>query len=281
MVKINLDFKNKKFSQNHQIIANYIINNVDVIPFMVEKDIAEACSVGISTVSRFWSTIGYNSFKEFKQHLMQEVSVSPADKIKTAFDKLENNDGVSELICSSSKYLEQTADGVDNVQFKKVAAAINECSTVHIYASGPSVCLSSLLEFRLRRFDINVNVLAKSGHELFEDLIHIKKEDIILIFGFVHESPEIKVLFDLAHNVDCKTVLITDLQVHPMLQQADFCLYTARGELWEFHSMLAPLALIESLIVFIGKVRGKKALAKLQRLYELRNTYKKLLPKKV
>lgn len=281
MSKVNLDFKGIKFSQNHQKIANYIINNVEVIPFMVEKDIANACGVGISTVSRFWENINYKNFKDFKQHLMQETSFSPADKMKTVFDKLENNEGAAELIISSAKYLEQTANSINIEQFGKIITAINECRTLHIYASGPSVCLSSLLLYRLRRFDINISVLNKSGHELFEDLIHIKKEDVILIFGFVHESPEIKVLFDLAKKVGTKTVLITDLQVHPMLEKADFCMYTARGELWEFHSMLAPLVLIESMIVSLGKAREKIALGKLQKLNELRNTYKKILPKKI
>ncbi|AGK95719.1 MurR/RpiR family transcriptional regulator [Clostridium pasteurianum] len=281
MENLNLDFRDKKLSKNNEKIANYIVNKMDLVPFMVEKDLAEACNVSISTISRFWEIINFKNFREFKKFLKQETSFSPADKIKTAFDKITDNEVISDIMLSSSNYIKQTVDRLDNNNFQNMVTAINQCSTLHIYASSSSACLSSLLEFRLKRFDIDVKVLTKSGHELFEDLIHIKKNDIIIIFGFTQESPEIKVLFDFAKNIGCKTVLITDLMVSSMIDNATFYFYTARGELWEFHSMLAPLALVESIIVSVGKAREKKSLDKLKRLQELRDTYEKLLPKKV
>ena len=281
MENLGLDFGDKKLSKNNEKIANYIINKIDSIPFMVEKDLAEACNVSISTISRFWEIINFKNFREFKNFLRQETSFSPADKIKTAFDKITDNKVISDIMLSSSNYIKQTVDRLDNNNFENMIAAINKCSTLHIYSSSSSSCLSSLLEFRLKRFDIDVKVLAKSGHELFEDLIHIKKNDVIIIFGFTQESPEIKVLFDLAKNIDCKTVLITDLMVSSMIDNATFYFYTARGELWEFHSMIAPLALVESIIVSVGKAREEKSLDKLKELQELRNNYEKLLPKKV
>lgn len=281
MENLNLDFRDKKLSKNNEKIANYIINKMDLVPFMVEKDLAEACNVSISTISRFWEIINFKNFREFKDFLKQETSFSPADKIKTAFDKITDNKVISDIMLSSSNYIKQTVDKLDTKNFQNVITAINQCSTLHIYASSSSACLSSLLEFRLKRFDIDVKVLTRSGHELFEDLIHIKKNDVIIIFGFTQESPEIKVLFDFANNIGCKTVLITDLMVSSMIDNATFCLYTARGELWEFHSMLAPLALVESIIVSVGKAREEESLDKLKKLQELRNAYKKLLPKKV
>ncbi|EKQ58050.1 MULTISPECIES: MurR/RpiR family transcriptional regulator [unclassified Clostridium] len=278
---VDLNSAEKNFSENHKKIANYIMQKIDVIPFMVEQDLAKECNVSVSSVSRFWRTIGFKNFKEFKEHLKEQTTFSPASKIKTAFDKMDSYNEISDSIMSGVNYIKETVDHLEDKGFKNIISAINECNTLHIYASGPAVCLSSLLEFRLRRFDFKVNILTGSGHELFEDLIHIKPEDVILIFGFVHESPEIKVLFDIAEKINCKTILITDLMVSPMLNKATYHIYAARGELWEFHSMVAPFALIESIIVAVGKERKENALNNLQRLQELRNTYVKLLPKKV
>ncbi|WP_234123397.1 MurR/RpiR family transcriptional regulator [Clostridium hydrogenum] len=275
---IDLNFSTKKFTPNHEKIANYIMKEIDKIPFMVESDLAKACNVSISTVSRFWETIEFKNFKQFKQFLMQENTFSPAEKLKSAFNKLEA-ENVSNNILSGTAFLKETADNIDNVKFNEMIQILNSCNTIHIYGYGPSVCLVSLLEFRLKRFDFNINVLTQSGHELFEDLIHIKKDDVIFIFGFVYESPEIKVLLDLADKLQCKTILISDLLISPMLEKATFSFYTSRGELWEFHSMLAPLALVENIIVSVGKKREKKSLDKLNELYKLRHEYEKILPK--
>ena len=278
---IELKFSEKKFSKNHKKIANYIMQNIDMVPFMVEKDLAKECKVSTSSVSRFWEAIDFKNFKEFKEYLKEQSSFSPAAKIETAFEKMDSYNVIAEAVMSGSNYLKQTIDKLDGTDFQNIALAINKCRTLHIYGPGPSICLSSLLQFRLKRFGIEVKMLTSSGHELYEDLIHIKSEDVILIFGFVHESPEIKVLFDLAEKLNCKTVLITDLMVSSMLHKASFTLYAARGELWEFHSMLAPLALIENIIVAVGKERKEKSLNNLERLHELRNRYQKILPKKV
>lgn len=275
---IKLNFSQKKFTPNHQKIANYIMKETDKIPFMVESDLAKACSVSVSTVSRFWENIDFKNFKEFKQFLMQRSTFSPAEKLKTAFNRLGENN-ISNNILSGIDFLKETADKIDSLKFKEMIEVLNNCSTIHIYGYGPSVCLVSLLEFRLKRFDFSVNILTKSGHELYEDLIHIKKDDVIFIFGFVYEAPEIRVLLDLANNLNCKTILISDLLVSPMIDQSDFSFYTSRGELWEFHSMLAPLALIENIIVAVGKKREKTALKKLNELHAIRHKYEKLLPK--
>ncbi|QAA32360.1 MurR/RpiR family transcriptional regulator [Clostridium manihotivorum] len=278
---IELNFSDKKFTKNHKKIANYIMQNVELIPYMVEKDLADKCKVSVSSVSRFWEAIGFKNFKEFKEYLKGQSSVSPATKIEIAFEKMDSYNMLSEAIMAGSNYLKQTVDKLDSEDFQNIVEAIDKCRMLHLYGTGPAISLTSLLEFRLKRFGIEVKQLTSSGHELYEDLLHIKPEDTILIFGFVHESPEIKVLFDLAEKISCKTILITDLMVSSMLDKATFKLYSARGELWEFHSMLAPLALIESIIVAVGKERKEQSLVNLERLQELRNTYQKLLPKKV
>ena len=73
--------------------------------------------------------------------------------------------------------------------------------------------------------------------------------------------------------------MITDRLISDFNTNADIVLYASRGELWEFHSMVAPTFLIENLIIGIGMQQKKKSISKLEKLNELRSKYKDILPR--
>lgn len=268
----------KNLTKKQQLIADYITKNKDAIPFMTEKDISHATGISIATVSRFWEAIGYDNFKTYKQQLKQEKVITPASKMKTALEKYEQTK-VGHMLNAGSFYLEETSKHIDDASFYEAIQDISEAEAIHLYGSGSTECLTSLLQFRFKRFGLNVQTMPKSGHELFEQLVHCKAKDIIILFGFVQSSPEIRTIFDYAKNKGCKTILITDLLVSPMIEEATHAFFTERGEMWEFHSMIASIAFVESLIVAVGKQMGETALENLHSLQELRKTYSGELPK--
>ena len=156
---------------------------------------------------------------------------------------------------------------------------LTSSNKIYIYSPGPSEGLAQLINFRLSRFGLSIHYLPKSGHELFESLIHMSKEDTVLIFGFVQLHPETRVILDHTKEIGCKSIVITDRLISDFNTNADIVLYASRGELWEFHSMVAPTFLIENLIIGIGMQQKKKSIAKLENLNELRRKYKDILPR--
>lgn len=274
-------FDETKLTRGHQRIADYISKNMDDVPFMVEENIAAACGVSISTVSRFWAEVGSKNLKEFKQRVKDEALLSPARKLQSAFDKVGGGSGAAANVLGVAEYLQQSADRLEQASFDAAVGLLAEAGTVHIYGPGSAECLTALMDFRLSRFGADVRRLDRGGHELFESMVPIKPQDVIVIFGFVSESPEMAVLLDFAQDRGCRTLLITDLAVSSMLTKATISLFTARGQLWEFHSMVAPIAVIEALIVAVGKEREQAALAGSEELHRLRRKYAKVLPKRV
>lgn len=278
---LDLTFANRKFSRAHQRIADYISKHADDIPWLVEEDLAKACDVSVSTVSRFWAEIGVRNLKDFRQQVKDEVLLSPSRKLQSAFDKVQPGQGAQANVLAGADYLRQTAERLEQPDFDRAVALLGAARSVYLYAPGSAECLAALMDFRLTRFGLEVRRLIRGGHELFDGLIRIGANDAIVVFGFVAESPEMKVLFDFAAARGCRTLLVTDLAVSDMLDKADVSLYTARGQLWEFHSMIAPMAIVETLIVAVGKAREEEALAGGEELHRLRREYRKWLPKRV
>lgn len=274
-------FADRIFTRGHQRLADYISKHMDDIAFMVEEDLAQACQLSISTVSRFWAEVGSKNLKEFKQRVKDEVLLAPSRKLQSAFDKVSDGTGAAANVLATAEYLRQSADRLEQADFEAAARLLGTAGTVHIYGPGSAESLTALMDFRLTRFGVPVRRLTRGGHELFDQLIHVREQDAIVLFGFVSESPEMAVLLDFAKERGCRTLLITDLVVSGMLGKADVQLYTARGELWEFHSMVAPVAVIEALMAAVGKQREEQALQNGEELHRLRRQYQKWLPKKV
>ena len=82
---------------------------------------------------------------------------------------------------------------------------------------------------------------------------------LCLIFGFVSMNREASVLLDYAKKVDYKTIIVTDCLISDFQESGDYVFYTNRGELWEFHSMIAPTFLIENFILGIGQYLEKQS----------------------
>ena len=80
-----------EYSKNQKLLANYILENLQTIPLLSVKDLANKSGVSNATVVRFSRVLGYQGYLEFRNHLMDllKESLSPADKFKATISKKE------------------------------------------------------------------------------------------------------------------------------------------------------------------------------------------------
>ncbi|WP_282940147.1 MurR/RpiR family transcriptional regulator [Paenibacillus sp. RC67] len=268
-----------ELSSNQKKIADFIEKNSARMPLLTEQDIATELQISIASVSRFWKAVGYKNLKDFKLALMEERDVSPANKMRNMLNKVEADDLPGNMMELGVQYLNETAAELSREHFQLAVEAINAARHLYVYAPGPSEGLGSLLRFRLMRFGYAIQSLPKSGRELYEYLPLLQQGDVVIIFGFVNMNQEIKVLLERAKSIGCTSILITDVLVSDMLANADLSLYAFRGQMWEFHSMVAPTALVESLIVAVGMNNKEATLKNLEQFNALRKQYSAYLPK--
>ncbi|WP_053373320.1 MurR/RpiR family transcriptional regulator [Paenibacillus sp. FJAT-27812] len=281
MTAFHLQMDLDQMSKSQQSIANYVVGALQQIPYCTEEDIAQAVGVSTATVSRFWRTIGFANLKAFKKQLLQSEHATPAHKMKQILNKVDHEeaDVVQEMLEMASANIEVTSKRVEREQFHQAVELIHCARKVYVFGTGASISLIELIRFRLNRVGVQIEGMAGSGSELLESLVHAGPEDVVIMFGFVRRSPELTVLLEHAQTAGYSAVLITDLLVSDMLEQCDLVLQVDRGELEGFHSMAAPVALIDALSVALTKRRGNQALDKLDRLHALRKKYASQLPK--
>ncbi|MGG3806262.1 MurR/RpiR family transcriptional regulator [Metabacillus fastidiosus] len=270
-------FDLNELSPSQLKIGQWILHNESSVMISTEQDIAKAVGVSVASVSRFWKAAGFQNLKAYKQQLKEKRDITPAKKIlKTVID-LGYRDVQSHHLNRSIHHLQATLDHFQREQFEEAITLIRKASRLFIYAPGPSLSLGELLSYRLRRYGLDVRLIRWMGSEMLEELVHIDESSVVLLFSFGRLLKEGKVLLKHANEAMCKSIVISDQLVMDTPSPFDIFLYADRGEKDEFHSMIAPLFLLENLIVEIGK--EEDALVHMEFLGKLRKTYKEDLPR--
>lgn len=261
-------------------IANYIQKNTQKVLLSTEAEIASAANVSIASVSRFWRSVNFLNFKDFKKQMQLNLEVSPARKWKDLLGKVEKQSSLKfHTLEAAVHHLHQTMEYVSNRAFKQAVNLLTNARKIFIYSPGPSQGLADLMHYRISRFDCDVSIISQGGSELFEQMIHFKQEDVVIIFGFVRLLPEAKVLLDHAKQAGYQTIIITDQLVSDFTNKADSVLFASRGEEHAFHSMIAPTFLIENLIISIGMQSKESNVDRLEEISNLRRKYASELPR--
>ncbi|GKV55059.1 RpiR family transcriptional regulator [Sporosarcina sp. NCCP-2222] len=269
----------ENMTPHQKTIADFVQKHMRDLLYLTETEIAQQLSLSNATVSRFWKSIGFENFKLFKEYVKDRLEISPANKLESILNQVSAGSIQSEMLQVSQHNLEETLVHFSTEDFQQAVDALSCAKTIYIYSPGPSEGLAHLLKFRLSRFGNVIHLLAKSGHELLESLVHMTEHDTLLIFGFVHLHPETRVLLDHAKTISCTSIVLTDRLVSDFNTEADIVLYASRGELWEFHSMVAPTFLVENIIIGVGMKQKETTLQKLETLNRLRKMYKNDLPR--
>ena len=221
-------------TKNELKIAEYVSKNISNILFIAAEDIAKELNISTATVSRFWKTIGFKNFREFKEYVRVSVGPSsPAGKMKDIIQHVDDKDAIEEMIELAIVNLKKTSGSLSRKALDEAVEKISEAKTVYVFASGAAQALGNLLTFRLNRFGIRVKSLPTSGHTLFEDLINISEEDVIVVFGFSHVLPEQKVILDYCNKIKATSILISDVFISELVESSDIVLHVERGEIWE------------------------------------------------
>ncbi|SHM51399.1 transcriptional regulator, RpiR family [Gracilibacillus kekensis] len=268
----------QNLTQSQTKLANYITKHLHQVLLSTEKEIAYEVGVSIATVSRFWSVIGFHNLKEFKQHMKKELEVSPARKIKRVEDKKSDHTNYLSIE-KSIGLLQETFENIDSQRFNQALDMIYRAKKVYVFANGPSKGLGELLIYRMKRLGIPIQLIAHHGNEIFEEIIHFKREDIVLLFAFGRLLPEAKVILDYQRDIHYRTVMITDQLIADFTSLASISLFASRGEPHEFHSMLAPTLLIENIILGLSLKDQSSHIQRLEQLTTLRKKYYKELPR--
>ena len=264
----------EKLTANEAALLEFINQHSDRFLFLSIAQLAETLSMSEATVSRFARHVGCRDFKHLKQVVLAQTQTrtGPADKLAAT---LAEGDGapLPHWLEQQRYCLEKTEALLDPAEFHRAVQAIVEARRVFVYAKNASRSMAELLRFRLRRIGVDVRLLAGAGNELLEGLAAAGPGDLVVVFSFSKRSTEGAILLDWQREAGYRTLLFTG-QLSPLPDpQPDIRLFVYRGEANGYHSMAAPAAIVDALVLGVSAKLGDRAVDRLARLRALKQRY--------
>lgn len=273
MAEFRFKTEGLKLTKSERRIIDYIYQNLSLIPFLSIGRISEELHVSVATLSRFVRHVGYGSFKELKAAIMEhENVVTPASKLRATMDDWENV-SMADLLLTQESYLAKTRENLSQQDVLKAIYAITQAKRIFVFGKGSSAGLADLLALRLNRYNRFSVRMHSSGSELLESMLHPAAGDLIILFGFHRMPPEAKALLAHAKENGVRTLLFTDRLYADADQRGDINLYVYRGEAKAYHCMAAPTALVDALVLLVGRELGEESIAGLHRLNRMKERY--------
>ena len=269
----------RKFSKGQRIIAKYILSNYDKAAFMTAGRLGKIVGVSESTVVRFASELGYDGYPSMRKALQEMIRnrLTSVQRIEVAKDMIDDTDIVRSVINSDIQNLQATLELLEEKSFNASIDAIIEAKNIYIVGMRTSTSLATLLGLYLNLLRNNVNVIHDVGaSEIYEQIIRIGAGDLFIGISFPRYSSHTVDAMQFAKKMGAKSIAITDSAASPFEGLADLSLHAKSDMVSFLDSLVAPMSLINAIIVAVG-IRNKKNVSqtfeRLERIWQEHDVY--------
>ncbi|MBQ9783051.1 MAG: MurR/RpiR family transcriptional regulator [Clostridia bacterium] len=264
------------FSKGQKLISNYVLENYDKAAYMTASKLGKIVHVSESTVVRFAIELGYDGYPEF-QHALREIvraRLTSFQRMEVTNSLIGDGDILSKVLLGDAEKLKQTLEGIDRAAFDEAVEKIVSARTIYILGIRASSSLAGFLAHGLRMIFDNVKfVQTTSGSEMFEEIMNVGAEDVMIAISFPRYSKRIIHAVDYARQAGADVITITDSEASPIAPQANQLLI-AKSDMASFvDSLVAPLSIINAIIVAVARKKQEDLQVRLRRLEEIWDEY--------
>lgn len=263
-------------SKSEHRIFSYLLEHEQELPVISSDDIARQLGVSTSTISRFWTKIGFKNLKDLKRAVYENQSATPFSRLSGALSQWgEEGVTLDFLMDRMSHYMEKTFRVVTPQMLDQAVQMILEAGQIYMFAPDASRGIGALLQYRLRRLGIRIEVLP-SGSQIYDFMVNLKEGDLLILYGYSRILTEARILLEYGARTGCRSILFTDILAGDLLSQANLVLYSFRGEPNDYHFMGVPVILTDLLVTKTIQALGG-GLEKARKLEDIRSQFSGLL----
>ncbi|MBR5127072.1 MAG: MurR/RpiR family transcriptional regulator [Roseburia sp.] len=265
-----------KLSKGQKRLAAYITDNYDKAVFLTAAKLGEMVGVSESTVVRFATHLGYKGYPEFQKALEELVKnkLNSVERMEVTYGRINQSKILDTVMRSDADKLHATLSKIDEHVFDLAVDTI--LNAKHIYIIGLRSCapLASFMAFYFNMIFDNVHLLqTNSASEIFEQMVRIGKDDVIIGVSFPRYSMRTLKAMEFANNRNAKVITLTD-NVHSPMNLYSSCNLIAESDMSSIvDSLVAPLSVINALIVALCMKRQNKVAKTLETLESVWDEY--------
>jgi len=239
-------------SKGQKLLANYIIDNYDKAVFLTAAKMGEIVGISESTVVRFATFLGYKGYPEFQKALeeMVRTKLNSMQRMEVTNGRIAQDGVLQSVLAADAEKIKGTMETIDEEAFNTAVDTLLSAKRIYVVGIRSCAPLASFLAFYLNlMFDDVVLLSTNSASELFEQMIHINHDDAIIGISFPRYSMRTLKAMEFANNRQAKVITLTD-SIHSPMNLYSSCNLIAESDMASIvDSLVAPLSVINALIV--------------------------------
>ena len=264
------------FSKGQKLIANYVVENYEKAAYLTASKLGGLVGVSESTVVRFAIELGFDGYPSFQRSLQKLIRnrLTAVQRVEVTNSLIGDGNVLDKVLLSDIDKIRRTMEEIDHASFERAIDRISDARRIYVLGVRSSASLAGFLNRSLRMIFDNVKLVqTTSGSEMFEELMALGEEDVMIAISFPRYSKRVINGVEYAKEKGANVVALTDSITSPIAQYADELL-VAQSDMASFmDSLVAPLSIINAMVVALSRKKQEELTVRLHELEEVWEQY--------
>ena len=272
----NIEENMDGFSKGQRQIARYLLAHYDKAAYMTAAKLGGEVSVSESTVVRFVMELGYAGYPEFQKALQELIRTK-----LTSFQRMEvtnhligDGDVLEKVLNTNVDNIRHTLESISRAAFHDAVDALVKAKNIYIIGVRSSAMLANFFSYSLQMIFDNVRLIdTTAGSELFQQMMAIGEGDVLFAISFPRYSKRVIKAVEFARRAGADVVALTDSPESPIAPSAQQVLIAQSDMASYVDSLVAPLSLLNAIIVAVSRTNEEAVRERLQKLEHIWDEY--------
>ena len=274
-----IQIKLPRLSKGQKLIAEYILKHYDKAAFMTADKLGESIGVSESTVVRFASELGFSGYPKLQKALQQLIrnKLTTVQRMELSNDYMTQENALKSVLKADMENIKTTLENINYETFDEIVNSLFKAKKIYIIGLRDSSSLAEFLGFYLNFILDNVKVVAYGVSDIFEQLLNVDEQDIVIGIGFPRYTMRTIEALDFAKSKNANIIVITDSLLSPLAEKANYTLIAQSNMTSFVDSLVAPFSVINALIIAVGlreKEKISSTFSTLENIWEEYKVYK-------
>lgn len=272
--RINVRYKS--MSKGQRLLASYITDHYDKAAFYTAAKLGAVVGVSESTVVRFAVGLGYKGYPEFQRALeaLVQGKLNAVTHLESVIEQAGQSEILENVLRLDVENLKTTAKEVDQNAFQLAVDAILHAKNIYLIGMRSCAALAEFFAFYLNLMFDRVHLLKTSSlNEIFEQMVRIGNEDVMIGISFPRYSMRTLKAMEFANHRNARVITLTDSVHSPMNLYSSCNLIAKSGMISVIDSLTAPLGVINALIAALYMRKQTEVAGTLKTLEKIWDEY--------
>jgi DNA-binding MurR/RpiR family transcriptional regulator len=243
-------------------IAHHIETNRARMVVTRITDIARACEVQPSAVTRFSQRFGFSGYTElqllFRDAFSESTlpSTSYAKRVRGLIEsrrlKMDAGGIVRQLLLANQGAIEEFALHLDDKALKTAAALLHDADQIYIVGVRRSLAAATYFTYLLQHTPKRVHLVSGAGGTFAGQMRSIGKGDLLVAISFTPYGRETRGCVRIATVRGAKVLAITDSGMSPVARAATVQLLVKEASAFSFRSLTNTMCLCQGLFIALA-----------------------------